>query len=353
MGEQATSRGRDSRRSRRELLAGAAGAAGVVAAQTILGARPAYASDPNDVVLGADNQSTGGTTGVSSSAQTGLHGKTTATGSTNTGVFGEGPVGVHGTALVNSGIGVQGSGGATGVEGIGSLYGVLGSSPSSIGVYGQGSYGVRAVGDSDGVYGESTGSGSGVHGHNDVGGAGVHGSATSGPGMFGSSDDGDGVQGQTVNAFSSGIYGHNESSDAGGKGVFGASPNGIAVEGLGGQVGVHGISAGDTGVKGEGVGIGVRAVSTLANHAGVGLRVDGRSVFRTAGVATVASGVKKVTVNLAGVTATDMVLATVQQTGGFYVKNAVAASGKLTIYLNKAPVSPQTVKVAWFVISAS
>ncbi|MDP9329998.1 MAG: hypothetical protein M3P11_05070 [Actinomycetota bacterium] len=51
--------------------------------------------------------------------------------------------------------------------------------------------------------------------------------------------------------------------------------------------------------------------------------------------------------------ATDMVLATVQQTGVFLVKNAVAGSGKFSIYLNKAPVSPETIKVAWFVISAS
>ena len=59
------------------------------------------------------------------------------------------------------------------------------------------------------------------------------------------------------------------------------------------------------------------------------------------------------TVTLAGISGTDMVLATVQQTGAFYVKNAVAGSGTFTIYVNKAPASPATVKVAWFVISAS
>ena len=76
-------------------------------------------------------------------------------------------------------------------------------------------------------------------------------------------------------------------------------------------------------------------------------------MFRTAGVATVASGKKAVSVSLAGVSPTDMVLATVQQSGAFYVKNAAAGSGKFTIYLNKAPTSPTTVVVAWFVISAS
>jgi hypothetical protein len=240
-------------------------------------------------------------------------------------------------------------------------YGLLGQSTQSNAVYGDSSQDTGVIGIthsavSSGALGSNSAGGPGVTGLTAGSGPGVLGqNAGSGPGVLGQniSSAGDGVEGQTDGAFNSGVYGHNESTDAGGKGVFGSSPNGIAVEGLGGQVGVHGISAGDTGVKGEGVGIGVRAVSTLANHAGVGLRVDGRSVFRTAGVATVASGKKAVAVSLAGVAATDIVLATVQQTGGFYVKNAVAASGKFTIYLNKAPVSPETVKVAWFVISAS
>jgi hypothetical protein len=35
------------------------------------------------------------------------------------------------------------------------------------------------------------------------------------------------------------------------------------------------------------------------------------------------------------------------------VKNAVAVSGQFTININKAPLAPATVKVAYFVISAS
>jgi hypothetical protein len=258
MGEE-TRAGRP-KRSRRELLAGAAGAAGVIAAQTVVGAKPAYATDPNDVVLGVDNQSTSGTTGVSSSDITGLHGRTTA--SNATGVFGE--------ALSDDG---------TGVHGVGSLFGVRGDGPF-------------------GIDGEST----------IAGGVGVVGSAS-------------GVGGRGV---------HGAGSE---RGVNGTSDN-IGVYGQGGLVGLYGASAAPGGT-------------------GVGLRVYGRSVFRTAGVATVPSGAKKVTVNLAGVTSTDMVLATVQQNGAFFVKNAVAASGKFTIYLNKAPTSPTTVILAWFVISAS
>ena len=46
-----------------------------------------------------------------------------------------------------------------------------------------------------------------------------------------------------------------------------------------------------------------------------------------------------------------MVMATVQRTGGFYVKAAVPAAGSFTIYINKAPVSPATVKVAYLVLN--
>ena len=46
-----------------------------------------------------------------------------------------------------------------------------------------------------------------------------------------------------------------------------------------------------------------------------------------------------------------MVMATVQRTGGFFVQAAVPAAGSFTIYLNKAPVSPATVKVAYMVLN--
>jgi hypothetical protein len=76
--------------------------------------------------------------------------------------------------------------------------------------------------------------------------------------------------------------------------------------------------------------------------------VSGRAKFPTAGTVVIASGKKTVTVTLAGVTTTDFVLATVQGSGAFYVKNASAGSGKFTININKAPTAPATVKVAYF-----
>ena len=96
------------------------------------------------------------------------------------------------------------------------------------------------------------------------------------------------------------------------------------------------------------------AVGMLADNTGGGtaLQVNGRAKFSTAGIAVVASGQKKVTVTLAGVTTTDFILATVQGSGAFYVKNASAGSGQFTIFINKAPTAPATVTVAYFVISA-
>ncbi len=46
-----------------------------------------------------------------------------------------------------------------------------------------------------------------------------------------------------------------------------------------------------------------------------------------------------------------MVMATVQRTVGFYVKAAVPAAGSFKIYVNKAPLPPATVKVAYLVLN--
>jgi hypothetical protein len=48
-----------------------------------------------------------------------------------------------------------------------------------------------------------------------------------------------------------------------------------------------------------------------------------------------------------------MVLATVQGGGDIYVRGAKAGSGQFTIFVSKAPASPATLKLAWFVMSVS
>jgi hypothetical protein len=79
--------------------------------------------------------------------------------------------------------------------------------------------------------------------------------------------------------------------------------------------------------------------------------VTGRATFSRSGIAVVPSGSTHVSVTMAGATTSSMILATVQQAGGFYVKYALPASGSFTIFLNKAPTSPTTVKVAYFVLN--
>jgi hypothetical protein len=162
----------------------------------------------------------------------------------------------------------------------------------------------------------------------------------SGSGLFG-------VYGTGANA---GVYGTSASygvqGEGDGTGVVGGGNTGVAgtgnygVVGVGATEGVNGFSVNGTGVRAD-------------SGNGTALRVTGRSKFSTAGTAVVPSGQKKVTVTLAGVASTDFVLATVQGSGGFYVKNAVAGTGQFTIAINKAPASPATVTVAYFVISAS
>jgi hypothetical protein len=99
---------------------------------------------------------------------------------------------------------------------------------------------------------------------------------------------------------------------------------GSGVDATGDSFGVH-ASFSLTGGYGGAHGVGLHGVSTVSRQTGVGLRVDGRSIFRTARSATV-SGSKN-----------DVVLAPVQKAGSFYVVYAKAAAGSFAIQINKAP----------------
>jgi hypothetical protein len=83
---------------------------------------------------------------------------------------------------------------------------------------------------------------------------------------------------------------------------------------------------------------------------GTALNVNGKATFSTSGVVTVAAGKNSLTVNLAGVTASSMVLATAQQRTSAYVKAAVPGSGSFTIRLTGDAPSGG-LKVAYFVLS--
>jgi hypothetical protein len=154
--EKATPGGRG-KRSRREVLAGAAGALGVLAAQTLGKATPAQAGSDGDVVLGVDGQSTGGDTGVITTSLFGLHGESTDAG--GTGVYGQGGF-----------YGVQGEG-HTGVYGSG-IYGVAGigyTGVSGVGENGNGVFGLTALDTTSGVYGQNDRTGYGVTGRSNNG----------------------------------------------------------------------------------------------------------------------------------------------------------------------------------------
>lgn len=171
---------------------------------------------------------------------------------------------------------VMGCGG-TGVEGRGSVIGVIGDGPT---------YGVSGT----------TKTGTGVYGSN-------------------SGSTGIGVKGETGGTGSA-VYGN---ATANGVGVFGDTTNGIGVE----------------------------AKSTN----GPALLVQGKAQFSRSGIAYVPAPGNRYKVNLAGTNAQTMVLATVQQGGGYFVKSVVPTSGSFTIFINKDVQSNHVVKVAYFVLN--
>ncbi len=202
----------------------------------------------------------------------------------------------------------------------------------------QGSVGVWGHGNDSGVVGESIGGGIGVTalgGSNDgygvwaVGGGfgfGVNaiGGASGGPGVVGNAGGGNG----------DGVVGYGSGTGAGLYGTGGSS----------GGAGVHGIA-------GSASGAGVLAQGTSGGD-GDALAVNGRATFSTSGVVTVAAGHSTATETGVKLTASSLVLVTLQRhEAGVYVQAAVpnVAGGSFTVYLSKA-VNAKT-KVAWFVIN--
>jgi hypothetical protein len=184
-----------------------------------------------------------------------------------------------------------------------------------------------------GLSGYNAGSGDGVEGAS-ASGYGVEGLAQSpAAGVFGfNSGRGNGAEGLSSGA--NGVYGHSNSPMA--SGVYGENLTGAGY-------GVAGRVAG---------GHGVAVLADDADGSGVALRTTGKLQFKNrSGIATVASGHTSKTVAVRGVTARSMVVATVQQTGGFAVQAAVPAAGSFTIYLNKAPLGSTTVNVAYLVLN--
>lgn len=253
-----------------------------------------------------------------------------------------------------------------------------------------------------GVYGEAAGSGStGVLGTASLG---VHGNALSvvnGIGVFGETSDTTsetyGVHGRTQGPLGRAMFGWSQAT-TGGTGVWGQSNNGTGVgvrgyawdNGTGhfgsGVMGTSGSTAfpppppiSDTGVFGVSVApsggaspagvagdsntnAGVAGFTSAPNHAagefhhtagGVALKVMGPAQFAQSGLVSIAAGAKSATVTGVALRPASLVLATVQNSAGVFVQNAVpnVTGSKITLNLNTAVGSGKTAKVAWFVVN--
>jgi hypothetical protein len=150
---------------------------------------------------------------------------------------------------------------------------------------------------------------------------------------------------------SGGTNGYAETKDAIRGFTDSAAGSGVRGENVNGGTGVTGIATSKA--KGGG-GTGVHAA---ASGVGTALRVDGRAVFSRSGDVVIKSPSSSATVTVpGGLSASALVLALLQTANpGVFVTSAVpnAATGKVTIHLNKAPGTGKaggTAKVAWFVV---
>jgi hypothetical protein len=134
-----------------------------------------------------------------------------------------------------------------------------------------------------------------------------------------------------------------------GTGVSGTGTSGAGVSGSSSSgSGVSGQSTSGAGVSGSSsTGAGIDATST---GGGPALRVTGTTQFSRSGSASVATGHQTKSVIVPGMTASSLVLVTLQVAiAGVYVEGAVPGNGKFIVNLNAA--APSSVRFAWFALS--
>jgi hypothetical protein len=90
---------------------------------------------------------------------------------------------------------------------------------------------------------------------------------------------------------------------------------------------------------------------TAIGAQGTALSVTGKAGFSRSGIAEVPSGQNFITVTMSGVTTSSMALATVHRAEGSFVKYVVPSSGSFKMVINASPISPTTVKVAYFLLN--
>jgi hypothetical protein len=368
----------DERRTRRGLLAGAAGALGLLAGETILSATPAQAA--SDLVLGQGNVAPTTTT-LDTSLHLGPVMEMLASGGGEPTLVLQGGVdpGYLGTGLwvtsghagsyypgfdalhaitgnpANSGSGFYGIPAAVRAESTGGSYGVIGSTSSPGLTDPAAVYGVNGTG-GPGVMGQSSG-GAGVYGLAQSRSEGVYAQSGASRGTSPGATR-NGVHGVTDSPADAGVWGE---AVAGGNGVSGststkgtANPAGVYGVNTGTGAGVKGYAANGTGVFGSAGPSGV-GIEALNSGGGVALAVSGSAVFNRAGLISVTAPATSAAADVPGpLTPNSLVLALLQTMApGIWVTAAVPdpAAGQIKIYLNAAPSNPATVQIAWFVIN--
>jgi hypothetical protein len=286
-------------------------------------------------VFGQNNASGPGVSGASSSGP-GVQGTTSS--NNGYGVYGQntasGP-GVYGTS--STGYGVQGTTSSSNSYGVygqntASGPGVYGTSSSGYGVQGQGS-GIAAIfgdnsGTGTGVLGANGGAiaffaNSGVSGTAGTNGVGVGGfsTGTGSYGVFGESDTGTGVLGQTSSSASAGVEGQN----------FGSGP-GVRGQNLSGGIGVWGVTTNsgqglaNPAVAGTNTGGGAALVGFTAGPSSIGLGGATNAGVGVYGSSTTGAGV-------AGYTSSGVAVGGTATGGGIagYFSGPVFVNGSLTV----------------------
>jgi hypothetical protein len=279
---------RNHRRTRRQLMAGGAGALGAAAVASLTRAAPAAASNGNPIIMGQGNQSTSNTFINDSAGDNTFSALATSNG---TALEGDAADGIGVAGFSSAGTGVSGVSGSSAAH-ASAVYGEISSvSP--------GAFSAAVRGQNDGT----GGNGIGVYGSHAGPGWGVYGTSVSGIGVVGSSATG--------------------------------------VSGMG-TTGVHGTTSAKAGT-------GVLAENTAGGQA---LNVNGVAAFSRSGVATVPAGHSTVSKSLPLDSASFVLATIQGNVTGLTVQGVTIVTGSpgsFTIHLNKAAAGKT--KVAWFVVN--
>ncbi|HET7016132.1 MAG TPA: hypothetical protein VFI65_19580 [Streptosporangiaceae bacterium] len=176
---------------------------------------------------------------------------------------------------------------------------------------------------------------------------------TSGATAVGSSNS-NGFEGHTHTTGKSGIAGLDFNKTKGSQGVYGQTYHGNGVFGIGigggNGVGAHSNTSGFSALHAvDSAKSGGTAVLAQSTH-GLALHAEGKVKMSTAsGVHMVPGGQRTATIQVAGMSASCKVFATIQQAqSGVHIEGAEPGEESITLTLSKHPSAP--LRVAWFVL---